>query len=235
MKPLVLFLTLIVSCSLGLAQNKMTNKRLTVAHITADFPITELDNKNWDAARKVSIDKYWSGKTAPAGRHAKARLLWSDTAIYIRFEADQTEPLIVSDTPNPSGKTMNLWDRDVCEIFIAPGKNNRRKYYEFEIAPNGEWVDVALEIVNGKRHSDFDYKSGMESAAKIGDKKVVMAIKVEWKALGKTPKAGDVWLGNLFRCVGKDPTRGYLAWQPTMTKNPNFHVPEKFGELEFVK
>jgi hypothetical protein len=49
------------------------------------------------------------------------------------------------------------------------------------------------------------------------------------------PKSGDVWLGNLLRCVGRDPDRGYLAWQPTMTEKPNFHVPEKFGEFEFVR
>jgi alpha-galactosidase len=75
----------------------------------------------------------------------------------------------------------------------------------------------------------------MESAARIEKGKVVMAMKIPWTAFGVTPKAGDVWLGNLFRCVGKDPTRGYLAWSPTMTANPNFHVPEKFGEFVFQK
>jgi hypothetical protein len=233
MKPLVIFLALIVSCGSVLAQRKMKTPRLTVPHIQTNFGVTELDNKAWEQASAVSIGKYWSGKTAPAGRHATARLLWSDTALYVHFEANQDEPIIMSDPPNLATKTHGLWDRDVCEIFIAP--KNRNKYYEFEIAPNGEWIDVALEVVRGKRKSDFDYISGMTSAARIEDKKVVMAIKVEWKALGKTPKAGDIWLGNLFRCVGKDPDRGYLAWQPTGTKTPNFHVPDKFGEFEFTR
>ena len=48
------------------------------------------------------------------------------------------------------------------------------------------------------------------------------------------PSSGDVWHGNIFRCVGKGENRGYLAWQPTETPAPNFHVPEKFGEFEFV-
>ena len=77
--------------------------------------------------------------------------------------------------------------------------------------------------------------SGMKSAALIEKDKVTMAIKVEWSAFGKTPKAGDVWFGNILRCIGKDPTRGYLAWSPTGTKEPSFHVPEKFGKFEFVK
>ena len=32
----------------------------------------------------------------------------------------------------------------------------------------------------------------------------------------------------------EDPTRGYLAWRPTLTKSPNFHVPSKFGNFRFV-
>jgi alpha-galactosidase len=58
---------------------------------------------------------------------------------------------------------------------------------------------------------------------------------VGWEAFGKKPKTGDVWLGNLFRCVGTGISRGYLAWQPTLTDQPNFHVPQVFGSLNFKK
>ena len=143
--------------------------------------------------------------------------------------------MIVSDAPNLKTKTRGLWDRDVCEIFIAPDKNEPRKYFEFEIAPNGEWIDLEIFQKTDERITVWDYESGMRSAARIEKEKVVMAIKVEWKAFGKIPKAGDVWLGNLFRAVGAGETRGYLAWSPTRTEKPNFHVPERFGEFEFVK
>lgn len=206
-----------------------------IVHIEKDFPITHLDNRQWQKAGVTEIGRYWSGETAPVGRQAKARILWSATALYVRFEANQAEPLVISDEPILAKKTLRLWDRDVCEIFIAPNKSEPRKYFEFEIAPNGEWIDLAIDLTSGKRVTDWDYASGMESAARIEKDKVVMAIKIPWKAFGETPKAGDVWLGNLFRCVGKDPDRGYLAWQPTMTETPSFHVPEKFGEFEFIK
>ena len=239
MKPsrlIILLLILSVPYTWVIAQNKMTkNTRLKISHINKDFPITELQNPAWKLDKEVPIQKYWSGEEAPEGRHAKARLLWSDLGLYIRFEANQDEPLVVSDPPNLTSKTLGLWDRDVCEIFIAPDKNARNKYFEFEIAPNGEWIDLEIEVLPEKRETDWDYNSGMESAVKIEDKKIVMAIRIAWKAFGNTPRVGDVWLGNLFRCVGRDPTRGYLAWQPTKTKTPSFHVPEKFGEFEFIK
>lgn len=211
------------------------NFKIAVTHLEKDFSITELENKNWEKAKEVIIDKYWSGDAAPQVRHFKTKILWSDAAFYVRFEANQNEPLIVSDAPNLQTKTRGLWDRDVCEIFLAPDRNEPRKYFEFEIAPSGEWIDLGIYQKPDERITDWDYHSGMQSAARIEKEKVVMAIKIEWKAFGKTPQSGDVWLGNLFRCVGSGETRGYLAWSPTLTKEPAFHVPEKFGEFKFSK
>ncbi len=208
---------------------------LRVRHVTSDIAISDLGNAAWQHSEEITVSNYWSGEMAPDGRHFTARLLWSDTAIYVRFDANQTEPLVVSDKPDIRSKTDGLWDRDVCEIFLAPDKSVRNKYFEFEIAPTGEWLDVGIEVTPKKRISDWSYRSHMESAARIENGRVVMAIKIPWSAFGKTPKAGDIWLGNLFRCVGKDPTRGYLAWKATKTKKPAFHVPAKFGEFVFVK
>jgi hypothetical protein len=209
--------------------------KLNVKHISADFPVGDLSHKNWRSANTAMVDRYWNGSEAPLGRRARAKFLWSDTAIYILFEANQGEPLVVAEKPDRSKKAMNLWDRDVVEIFLAPDKNEPRKYFEFEASPNGEWLDVALDSTTGKRIADWEYRSEMVSSAKIEDSQVVIAMKIPWAAFGKKPKAGDVWLGNLLRCVGKDPDRGYLAWSPTMTEEPNFHVPERFGEFHFVK
>lgn len=209
--------------------------RLEITHITKDLLIEKLDNPAWSRASQTVVSKYWSGKDAPAGRRFTAGLLWSDTALFVRFDASQSEPLVINDNPDLATKTVGLWDCDVCEIFIAPNASQRKKYFEFEIAPTGEWVDLAIEFASQERKSGLDYNSGMTSAARIEKDSVVMAIKIPWEALGERPKIGDVWLGNLFRCVGKGKTRGYLAWQPTKTAKPNFHVPEKFGEFEFVK
>ena len=221
-----------LSAILWFSQTKMTAK---ITHIKNDFSINELDIESWEKAEEISIEKYWSGENAPKGRHFKSKLLWSDTALYVRFEANQNENLIVSEKPNLKTKTRGLWDRDVCEIFLAPNGENACKYFEFEIAPNGEWIDLGIYQKSDERITDWDYSSGMLSAVKIEKEQVIMAFKIEWKAFGATPKKGEIWLGNIFRCVGTGETRGYLAWSPTLTKEANFHVPEKFGEFEFVK
>jgi alpha-galactosidase len=228
----MLFILVQLSAAVCFSQAKMTYK---IARIEKDFSVQELSHELWQRADEISIEKYWSGEDAPRGRHAKAKILWSPLALYVRFEANQTEPLVVSEKPNLKTKTKGLWDRDVCEIFVAPDKAQKNKYFEFEIAPNGEWIDLKIYQKIGERITDWDYASGMQTAAKIEEDKVFMAIKIQWKAFGKTPQAGDVWVGNLFRCVGAGETRGYLAWSPTETEKPNFHVPEKFGEFEFIE
>ena len=206
-----------------------------IAYIKENFSVREIENSAWKKAETITVEKYWSGENAPEGRRFEAKLLWSDAALYVRFEANQREPLVVSETPNLTSKTKGLWDRDVCEIFLAPEKSEPRKYFEFEIAPTGEWIDLGIFQKSDERITDWDYASGMESFAKIEKDKIRLAIKIEWKAFEKVPKTGDVWLGNLFRCIGTGETRGYLTWSPTLTQTPAFHVPEKFGEFEFVK
>ena len=235
MKLILLLLTVLAFFAAACFSQSKMNQTAQIKRIEKDFSISELENKSWKQAKEISVEKYWSGENAPPGRQFKTQILWSENALYVRFEANQSEPLVVSEKPNLLTKTRGLWDRDVCEIFLAPRKADFRHYYEFEIAPNGEWIDLGVYQMPDKRETDWDYSSGMKSAVKIEKDKVIMAIRVEWKAFGATPKAGDVWVGNILRCVGKDPTRGYLTWQPTLTKEPSFHVPEKFGEFEFVK
>ncbi len=188
----------------------------------------------WQIAEEINVETYYSGAAAPRERWFSARMIWTETALCVRFEAVQAEPMIVSNAPDLSVKAMGLWDRDVCEIFVAPDKERPQRYFEFEAAPTGEWLDVAIDMSGAERLSDWEYRSGMRAASMIEPGRVITSIQVPWSAFGTKPANGDVWLGNLLRCVGKEPDRGYLAWQPTHTPQPNFHVPEKFGRFLFI-
>ncbi len=211
------------------------NVAIEIRLIREDFEINDLDGVAWDDAKPVSIDRYWSGEIAPVERHFETRLLWSETSLYIRFDAAQYEVLIVNKNPDLTQKTPGLWDRDVCEIFIEPDIHTPGKYYEFEVAPTAEWLDLGIHQKPFERKTDSEYSSGMKTAARVDDDVVIMAIEIPWSAFDKAPIPGDIWKGNLYRAVGKGKTRGYLAWMPTETAEADFHVPEKFGEFIFVK
>src|SRR5229473_6661005 len=93
---------------------------IEVRHTATDLNVSDLKSTKWNKAQPVIINRYWSGDAAPASRHCEARILWSSKALHVRFVCNQAERLIVSATPQIAKKTMGLWDRDVCEIFIAP-------------------------------------------------------------------------------------------------------------------
>ena len=187
----------------------------------------------WARARAAHIARYWSGEEAPPARRAEARVAWDDEGFTVRFVCAQAEPLVVSAAPRLDRKTLGLWERDVCEVFITPEAGSITRYYEFEVAPTGEWVDLALAVVPGGRETDWDYRSGMTSAARVAAGSVTLGLRVPWSALPARPRAGERWRCNLFRCVGRDPDRGYITWRPTHTPEPAFHVPEKFGWIVF--
>lgn len=207
--------------------------RIQAPWIAADMNPGGLDSPHWHSAAPVKIERRWSGEAAPPNHCAEARILWSDQALCVRFDCRQTEPPIVSAQPQLDRKTIGLWHRDVCEIFIAPDPDLPARYFEFEAAPNGEWVDVAIRFQESERKSDFDFKSGMTVAASVGEDQLIVVMNIPWSNSIPKPEKGERWRVNLFRCIGVGNER-YLAWQPTFTAEPNFHVPEFFGWLEFV-
>jgi alpha-galactosidase len=206
---------------------------IEIRYIANDLAAADLDHADWDRAHAIPLTRYWSGDFAPADRQAEARILWSDESLCVRFVCCQAEPLNVSTNPQTETKSMGLWDRDVCEAFLAPNSEQPNSYFEFEAAPTGEWIDLALRIKPGKRETEWDFDSGMTTKARIGENRVTIAMRIPWGDRIHKPRPGERWRVNLFRCVGSSENRGYLAWQPTFTEQPNFHVPEAFGWLVF--
>ena len=201
--------------------------------IASDVGVDELESPHWRSATPVVIARQWSGEDAPSSRHAEARILWTDQALCVRFVCRQTETLIVSSEPQLEKKTVGLWNRDVCEIFIAPDPSMSSRYFEFEAAPSGEWVDLAINFDGTTRETDFDFESGMTAFASHANEQLTIAMRIPWSGSIPKPGKGQRWRVNLFRCIGTGNER-YLAWQPTFTEEPNFHVPEVFGWLKFV-
>lgn len=208
-------------------------KTLSAVYVSEEVAPSDFFNPAWERAPEARITLYWSGEDAPTERHAKARLIWSREALSVRFVCRQHEPLVVTDEPRTDEKTMRLWERDVCEIFIAPKAEEPERYFEFEAAPTGEWIDLAIRWKAEGRETDWHYRSGMKAAGKVEEGRVLITMRLPWDAFGQRPKEGDVWRANLFRCVGSGARRGYLSWRPTRTPQPNFHIPQAFGWLRF--
>lgn len=213
--------------------NSRREKTIKALYSEIDLSVSEFDHAHWNRAQPIQIARHWSGEEAPPSRHAEGRIIWTDEALMVRFVCNQFEPLIVSPTHQVTKKTIGLWDRDVCEIFLAPDTSRPNYYFEFEAAPNGEWVDLAIKLGPTERQADEGFQSGMTTMAQVTESQLTIIIRIPWGQAIRTPTRADEWRVNLFRCIGIGNER-YLAWQPTFTPEPNFHVPEAFGWLLFI-
>jgi alpha-galactosidase len=212
-----------------------TEQKTALAQWSPEIPAVEdFAFAGWKAATPVLLTKYWSGAAAPAERHAEARVLWSASGLHLLFVCRQEERLVVSAAPQTSVKTIGLWDRDVCEIFVAPDAAAPEKYFEFEAAPTGEWLDVEINFEGEERLSNWEFHSGLKVAAKVEASRLIVGMFIPWSSHLRLPQKNDQWRANFFRCIGSGADRGYLAWQPTFTPEPGFHVPAAFGWLRFI-
>ena len=209
------------------------SETIEASHTAVDVSAPQLDHKAWNQAPPVHITRYWSGRRAPASRHVEVRIVWSEVSLGVRFVCQQKELLVISAAPQIKEKTVGLWDRDVCEAFIAPDPDQPNRYFEFEAAPTGEWIDLAIHVTPERRETDWEFQSGMTVAARSAKDRIIIAMRIPWDDWLHKPQPGEKWRVNLFRCVGSGTNRGYLAWQPTRTEQPNFHVPTAFGWLVF--
>lgn len=183
----------------------------------------------WERARPIVFSSDWQDNHPDPQLQTEVRLLWSSEALYIRFVCHY-RGLWLFDDSDPNGRRDQLWDRDVAEAFLQPDPSQPRFYREFEVSPNGMWVD--LDIFPGGR---ADLKSGMQRSVWLDERRMTWAAELEipMHALAMRFDPAHPWRVNFYRIEGKQEPRTYLAWQPTRTPQPNFHVPATFGVLRF--
>jgi alpha-galactosidase len=116
-------------------------------------------------------------------------------------------------------------------VFLQPDPSQVRHYKEFEVSPNGFWID--LGIAPGEKH---DLKSRLQRRVILNEaaKTWVAELALPMKCLIERFEPEAAWKVNFFRVEGAAEPRFYSAWKPTRTAAPDFHVPEAFGELVFA-
>ena len=184
---------------------------------------------SWELAAPLQFKSDWQGKNADPERETEVRLLWTLQSLYLRFRVRYRVITVFSDA-EPNGHRDQLWNRDVVETFLQPDPTHLRRYKEFEVSPNGFWID--LDIGPGEKH---DLKSGLRRRVILNEaaKTWVAEMALPMKCLVERFDPAATWRVNFYRVEGAAEPRFYSAWRPTGTPAPNFHVPESFGQLIF--
>jgi len=209
-----------------LKQGKAVASRLAEPGDSEGLPTAAL----WERAAPLRFNADWQGRNADPERETEVRLLWTPEVLFLRFRARYRTITVFSDA-EANGRRDQLWDRDVAEAFLQPDRSNLRRYKEFEVSPNGFWID--LDIAPGEKH---DLKSGLKPRVLLSESQNIWTAELAIPMMCLVAKFDPTmaWRVNFYRVEGALEPRFYSAWKPTGTRAPNFHVPEAFGELVFA-
>jgi len=187
----------------------------------------------WRGARAVYAARDTYDKPLPRYR-TQVRSRWTKDNLYFLFICPY-DTLYLKPDPDVSTETFQLWDWDVAEVFIGSDFQNIRRYKEFEVSPQGEWIDLDIDLTTPHHEDGWKWNSGFQVSTRIdrSAKTWYAAMRIPFAAIDQRPPAvGATFRVNLFRTHGPPAQRKYIVWQPTMSDS--FHVPESFGILELV-
>jgi len=131
----------------------------------------------------------------------------------------------------PSGRRDHLWDRDVVEVFLQPDPTYPGHYFEFEVSPNGYWIDLNIE--HGERS---DPQSGMKCRTHIdeGSRVWTAELAVPLRSLALHFDPSSVWRVNFFRVEGARLNPAFIPLGVPPTLRNQFPRPTAFGKLKFL-
>jgi hypothetical protein len=206
-------------------------------YIRHDFELTtDPASKPWRIASRVFAENGPKGEAVP-GHLTEIRSRWSDGNLYFLFICPYEE-LYLKENPSTTAETNHLWDWDVAEVFVGGDFEHIRHYREFQVSPQGEWVDLDInwEAPASETEKRWLWNSGMQVMARIDkDKKIWYGeIKIPFQAIvDHYVDVGTELRVNFYRIQGPPANRKFIAWQPTHSSS--YHVPEAFGLLRLVK
>lgn len=194
-----------------------------------------LDDWNAEAWAKAPVHRmeYGSGAALAHPKSSTAmRAIYNTESLYLRYDAPFTE-LTTFEPARLDSERVGLWDRDVVEAFIGTDSGNPQVYYEFEVAPTNEKLDLIISPTIPEIGKRLEWNSAWESVVKVDETRKIWTtvMRIPLRALQPQGAPGGTrWRANFYRIDRAE--RAFLAWNPTLTQT--YHTPGRFGWLEFM-
>ena len=187
----------------------------------------------WEKSRVIHVEQDRMGKVTPEFR-VEVRTRWTKDNLYFLFVCPYQQ-LYLKPDPKTKEETYELWNWDVAEVFLGSDFENIRRYKEFEVSPQGEWVDLDIDLNKPHHEEGWKWNSGFEKLARVDSEKHVWyaAMRIPFSAIdARPPIAGNTLRINLFVSQGPQKNHQEVAWRAPLKET--FHVPERFGLIRLV-
>ena len=188
----------------------------------------------WSESSRISMDQDAHVKVVPVYR-TEVRTRWTTNNLYFLFVCPY-EQLNLIPSPNTREETNELWNWDVAEVFLGSDFQDIQRYKEFEVSPQGEWIDLDIDLHKPHHEQGWTWNSGFAVMARIDPAAHLWygAMRIPWKAVDSDPPGvGTTLRINLFRSQGPVSDNHEVTWQAPMSNT--FHTPERFGLIRLVR
>ncbi len=198
----------------------------------ADWELTaDPASPQWTGIAPVRASRDFFGEPSPLPP-TEIRSRWTSKNLYLLFVCPY-KTLHLKPEPVTTEETDKLWNWDVAEAFIGSDYLKTSRYKEFQVSPQGEFVDLDIDQDNPKPPSEaLEWQSGFTVKARKDTQKNIWyaEMSIPFSSLDiKSPRPGRELRIGLFRIEGEEPNQVYVTWRPTGART--FHVPSAFGSL----
>jgi hypothetical protein len=199
--------------------------------MTARLPRIEAGSIAWESIAPLGelVDARHGGVTRD---RTLVRAATSGHALHVLFEcADRDVWGTLGRRDDP------LWKEEVVEVFIAPGRDDPRRYVEIELSPAGVLFDAIVDNPDGRRDT-MTVNAAWNAAglvSRVSRPRTDLwraELSIPWVSLAPDAARQDAWRANFFRV--ERPHAGsseFSAWSPTGADPADFHKPACFGLL----
>jgi hypothetical protein len=174
----------------------------------------------------------------PAKPKVSFKMAHNGTHLFLHYFVEEDE--ILAKTEEDNGP---VWTDSCVEFFINFGDSPY--YYNAEFSCIGKALLAYRPGREGAVHASSAIMNSIKRYPSLGtktfDKKkgnfkwdllVVIPVTAYWQS-GLTTFSGVKAKANFYKCGDDLSVPHYISWNPILTKEPNFHAPQFFGEIEF--
>ena len=191
----------------------------------------------WEDADAVKFN--FSCKTGgQEGPETSVRFLWDAATLYYSVDVQED-----SEQYTQYNNPHQIWKGNNIELIISPRWTNLPFHDEYEFLFNSSGHVKPLHW-NGIRDINMAMRWQPQNLkCHFSNKPVFARHRYGWSFYGEIPiqalrvetlNTGDAWrLGLYRRHITHDQRHLLLAWSPTVTDPPQFHIPAKYGMLLF--
>lgn len=188
-----------------------------------------LDEAAWSLVPALAFRRAQDG--GPPAQPTAVRIAHDAAALLLRFDCDDRDTWATY-----SRRDAPLWEEEVVEVFIAPGKADPSEYLEIEVNPLGAIFDARVTNPHGRRDSmrvdsTWDAVGLVAVVSRPSPQTWTVQLEIPWSDMcdGDPPR---VWRANFFRIERpRDGESEFSCWSPTLADPPDFHKPDCFGRL----